>query len=232
MVKNHLKRLAMPRRWKLHRKKTYWITRPLPGAHDHERSVSLETVMKEFIKCANTRREAKNILQRKEVLVDGKKRKELKMPVGLMDVVSIPETGEHHRIILGEKGEIKSTPIKKEESGLKPCKITGKTMIRKGIVQLNLFDSKNITLKDDDKRAYSTGDTLLLSLPGLEIKDHFKLEKGAYVYLTGGAHTGKKGRVEEIKEGSIKLKSEDGKSIETAKEYSFVIGNDKASIQI
>ncbi|HLC99144.1 MAG TPA: 30S ribosomal protein S4e [Candidatus Nanoarchaeia archaeon] len=232
MVKNHMKRIAMPRTWKLDRKVSEWVTKPSAGAHDYETAMSLETVMKEIIKCANTRKEARTILLTKDVLVDGKKRKELRLPVGFMDVVSLPEVNEHYRMLLNRKGEITAMPIKKEESGIKPCKITGKRMIEGGITQINLFDSRNLLFKKGEKIPYNVGDTLLISLPKQEIKNHFKLEKGAYVYLTGGKHIGKSGVVEEITRSIFKFKSDDGVLSETAKSYAFVIGKDKASISI
>ncbi|MBU0536389.1 MAG: 30S ribosomal protein S4e, partial [Nanoarchaeota archaeon] len=147
MVKNHLKRISMPRTWKLKRKESQWVTRPKPGAHSLMTSMALETVMKELIKCANTRKEARIILFNKEVLVDGKKRRDLKLPVGMMDVVSLPEINEYYRILINNKNEIVAKPIKKEESLIKPCRIICKTKRKNGETQINLFDAKNITLK-------------------------------------------------------------------------------------
>jgi len=229
MVKRHLKRLAMPRTWKLKRKENTWIARPDSGAHCYRMSVSLETMMKEMIKCAHTRKEAKTIINSRDVMVDQKKQKNLKLPVGLMDVVSLPEVDEHYRVLLNSRGEISVIPIKKEESSVKPCRITGKTVMSKGAIQLNLVDSRNILAKKDD--AYKVGDTLLLSLPKQEIKEHLKLEKGAYAFLTGGKHIGRHGLIEGIKGNIIKLKSGED-LIETAKKDAFVIGKGKPSIKL
>lgn len=231
MVKNHMKRISMPRTWKLGRKESPWVTKPNPGTHEYGFCMALETVMKEFIRCANTRKEAVSILQKKNVLVDGVRRKDLKFPVGLMDVVSLPEINEYYRMIINTNGKLQMIKISKEEASVKPCKITGKSMAKKGIVRLGLFDSRNMLLKKGEK-SYKVGDTLLLSLPDQKIKEHFSLEKGSTAYLTGGKQIGKTGKIEEIKGDVLKIKSDKDEVSETAKRYAFVIGAGKPSIHL
>lgn len=233
MSKNHLKRIAMPKTWKIGRKEEgRWVTKPKPGAHKLAESVSLETIMKEMIKCAGTRKEAKSILNRKQVIVDGKQRKELKLPVGLMDVISLPEIDQYYRMLINKKGELSAVPIKKDESSVKPCKITGKTIKKKGIAQINLFDSRNILLNKGGKSEYNVGDTVMLSLPKQEIKDHFRLDRGASVYLVGGKHIGEVGTVEDIKGDVLRFKTKEGRIFETAKNHAFVVGNNKPAISL
>src|SRR3989344_2575147 len=118
MVKQHLKRIATPSTWNIKRKKNVWITRSYPGAHTLDKSLSLNTAMKEVIKCAKTSKEVRTILQTKTVLVDGIQRKELKLPVGLMDVISFPDIKESYRMLLSKKGSITSVEIKEAESKL------------------------------------------------------------------------------------------------------------------
>ena len=91
MAKQHLKRVAAPQTWKIKRKNHIWISRPNAGAHSLPQSISLNTAMKEIIKCAMTSSEVKTILNTKTILVDGRRRKEPKFPVGLMDVLSLPD---------------------------------------------------------------------------------------------------------------------------------------------
>ena len=47
MVKNHLKRLNMPKSWQIKRKIIRWVTRPSPGAHNLDFGISLNTLLKE-----------------------------------------------------------------------------------------------------------------------------------------------------------------------------------------
>jgi small subunit ribosomal protein S4e len=227
-----MKRMSMPKTWKIGRKKSPWVTRPHPGTHSLRLCMSLETVMKEFIKCANTRSEALSILQKKKVLVDGVQRKDLKFPVGLMDVVSLPEINEYYRMIIDNHGKLQTIKISKEESAIKPCRIANKLMAKKGLVQISLSDSRNMLFKKGEKLSYKVGDTLLISLPDQKIKEHFSLEKGSAVYLIGGKQIGKTGKIEEITGDVLKFKSEDEDLFETAKRYAFIIGAGKPAIHL
>jgi len=228
MVKNHLKSITMPKTWQMERKKTVFVTRPNPGAHSMMYSMSLNMVMKELIKCAKTTKEVKAILHDKEILVDGKKRTDEKYSVGFMDVLSIPETKQQFRIIINKKGKIKAMEIPKEEADIKLSRIKGKTVLGKGKIQLNFFDGRNIIV---DKNDYNVGDSLLLSLPKQEIKDHIKLSVGVYVLMIGGKQIGRFGKVEEIKGDIIMVKIGDT-PFETLKKYAFVIGKTKPLIKL
>jgi small subunit ribosomal protein S4e len=228
MPKKHLKSIAVPKTWHVPRKKTVFVTRPYPGAHPMPHSMPLNIVMKELIKCAQTTKEVRHILERKQVLVDGVRRDEYKLPVGLMDAVSLPDVDEHYRVVLDSRGKIAAVPIKKDEAAMKPCRVMGKTVLGKGKFQLNLSGGRNLLVAKAD---YAVGDTLLLSLPKQEVKQHLKLEKGALVYLIGGSHIGETGTVEEMADGKIRVKA-DSASYETPKRYAFVVGKDKPAITL
>lgn len=228
MVKNHLKRIAMPKTWIVGRKKAKWATKPKPGAHSLLHSLPLNIILRDMIKCAKTAKEVKAILHDKDVIVDGKKRREAKMPVGLMDVISIPAIKEDYRVLLNNRGKIITVPLKKEEASIKPSKITGKSNLKKGKIQINLSDSRNILV---DKDTYKVGDTLVINLPDQKIKQHIKLEAGNLVFLTGGNSIGKVGRIEEIKGNNVVFKVGE-ESFETLKQHAFVIGQQKPVIEI
>lgn len=230
MAKQHLKRIAAPHTWNIKRKKHVWITRPNPGAHPLTQCVSLSTAMKEIIKCANTSKEVKTILHTKTVLVDGKQRKDSKLPVGLMDVISFPEIKETYRMLISPKGLIKAIEISGAETSIKPSKIIGKTSIKGGKTQLNLFDSRSIVLEKDNVQ-YHVGDTLILNLPKQEIKEHYKLEKGVSIFLTAGNHVGQIAKIEDITGNIIACKTEK-ESFTTAKKYAFVIGKETPIIKV
>ncbi len=228
MVKNHLKSITMPRTWQIERKKTVFVTRPNPGAHPMRYSMSLNVIMKELIKCAKTTKEVKAIIHDKEVLVDGKKRNDEKYSVGLMDVISLPETKQNYRIIINKSGKLKALEITQDEANTKLSKIENKSVLLKGKIQLNLSDGRNIIV---DKGEYKTSDTLAISLPGQEIKDHVKFEVGMMALLIGGKHMGYIGKIEDIKSDIITIKIGDN-SYETLKEYAFVVGKDKPIITL
>lgn len=228
MGKNHLKRIAMPKTWHLKRKKTKFITRPKPGSAPMAFSMPLAVIMKELVKCAKTTKEVKNIIKQKGVFVDEKRRWDEKTSLGLMDTLSFPQSKEAYRLILTPFGTLTTVPISKEEASIKPVKILGKSILGKDKVQLNIFGGRNLILK---KNTYKTNDTLLLSLPGQQVKEHVPFEKGNLVYLTGGKHIGKVGVLKEIKTNRL-IFTVDKTDLTTAKRHAFVIGKTKPLVTL
>ncbi|MEE9525246.1 MAG: 30S ribosomal protein S4e [Candidatus Woesearchaeota archaeon] len=226
-IQRHLSRLAMPKSWKIKRKGIKWVTRPHPGPHSLKLGMPLNVLLRDVLEYARTTKEVKNILQNQEILVDGIRRTNHRFLVGLMDVISIPKTKENFRILLNKKGYLIAFPIK-NDANIKPSKINGKSIIKKGKLQLNLFDGKNIL---SDKKEAKVGDTAIIELPSQKIKQIIKFEKGATIYLVGGKHIGGTGVIEDIKENKISYKSGKDK-VETLKKYAFVIGKEKSLIQL
>lgn len=218
-MKNHLKRLATPRSWTIKRKASVFITRPNPGKHSLKLSLPLSIMLKEFIKVVRTTKEAKKLLNNKEVQIDNKRVKEIKTPVGFMDTITLKDLNKYYRTTLNEKGRIDIEEIKKEEAALKTCKIIGKKKLKGKKTQLNLFDGRNILVEKDE---YKVGDSIIIELPSQKIKKSFKLEKGANIFLAGGKHAGKKATIEAIKPKHLIYTTKEGRGV-TLKKYGFVI---------
>ncbi|RKY01045.1 MAG: 30S ribosomal protein S4e [Spirochaetes bacterium] len=229
MVKRHLKRLVAPKSWKIKRKGITFVTRPRPGMHSKKNSISLNLVLRDMLGYAKTTRDVKVILSKGGVLVDGKQRKDHRFAVGVMDIIEMPKINKCFRVLLNKKGNLYPTEIKGDETKIKLCKIVGKSVIKKGKIQLNLNDGRNIII---DKNKYGTGDTLVIQLPEQKIKEHLKFEKGSFVYLSGGKHKGESGIAEEIKDSIIKVKPKSGESFETSKKFAFVTGKEKPIITL
>jgi small subunit ribosomal protein S4e len=230
MVKNHLKRMAMPRTWQIPRKEQTFIMRPYAGRKQEE-CMSLNTVMIHLIKCAKTNKEVKSIIHDKQTLIDGKQQVDDKRPVGLMDVVTLKKSKEHFRVLFNKKGILQALPITETEASVKPCKIIGKTVLPQGKLQLNCGDGKNILITKKD--TYKLGDTIILSIPDQKVQDSFTLEKGSTVYFTGGKMMGKQGVIHDIKGDVIEFVQGKDKAVhETRKEYAFVLGKDKPCITL
>ncbi len=218
----HQKRLSAPKTYKVPRKVAKWVVKPSPGPHNKE-AIPLLIVIRDFLKLADTAREARRIIGAGEVLVDGVVRKDYKFPVGLFDVVTIPKLDKSYRILFDEKGRY--VPKEIEDADLKLYKIVNKTLVRGGKVQLNLFDGTNILASND----YKTKDSLLLKIPEKEIVDHLKFEEGALVMITGGSHAGEIGRLKEykvVRSSAPNLVTVEGeeRDITTIEDYVFVIG--------
>lgn len=229
MVKRHLKRLTAPRSWKIKRKGITFVTRPKPGMHSKKNSTSINVVLRDMLEYAKTTRDVKMILADKGVLVDKKQIKDHRFSVGVMDIIEIPKINKCFRVLLNKKGNICLVEIKADETKIKLCKIVEKTVIKKGKIQLNLNDGRNIII---DKNNYKTGDTLVIQFPEKKIKEHLKFEKGSSVYLSGGKHKGESGIAEEIKGSMIKVKPKSGEIFETSKKFAFVIGKEKPIITL
>lgn len=227
MATSHLKRMATPKTWHINRKNSKFITKPSAGPHSAQISVALGVLIKEILNYASTTREVKKILNSGNVKVDGKTRKDFRMPVGIFDTVEFA-TGKHFRMILNRKGKLDTAEISKDESSTKPAKITGKTML-KGKIQLNLYDGKNRLVEKGD---YNVGDTVVLSLPDQKVQKHLKLQKKSTIFLTSGKHVGETGKIEDIAGSKIIYKDNNGELVETLKEYAFVIGEDKPVITL
>ncbi len=226
-MKSHLKRLAVPKSWSIKKRGRTFIIKPSPGPHTIKLGLPIKLIISDMLGIAKNSKEVKKILHDDEIFVDGIRRKELKFPVGIMDVIEFKKNNEYFRIVL-DKGRIRLMPIDKKEAGLKPCRIIGKSKVKEK-TQLNLYDGKNILTEKD---SYKVGDTVVIGLPKQEIKEHIKLERGCFIYLIGGKHMGDIGRIEDIISNKITYKGKSGEMIETLKKYVFVVGKDKPAISL
>ncbi|MEM5879383.1 MAG: 30S ribosomal protein S4e [Candidatus Aenigmatarchaeota archaeon] len=227
-----LKRLLAPDFWKIPKKKMTWAVSPRPGPHKKFECIPLLVIVRDILGLAETGKEAKNIIKRGEVWVDGKPRKDPNYPTGLMDVVSIPKMNKHCRIIPYEKG-LKLIEISEKEANSKILRISNKKMVKKAKVQLNFHDGKNLLV---DKDVYKTGDSVLIELPS-KIINHIKLEKGALGLILKGKNAGKLAKVIEIvltrtQEPRKVICETDGKKLEVVFDYFFVVGKEAPAIKV
>ena len=227
MVKKHLKALAAPVTWPVKRKGVKFILRPQPGKK-FEFSMPVALVFKTLLKYCKTMKEVKSILQDKEILVDGTRTKEPKFLLGVMDVLSLPVSGEHYRMLISRSRKLHLHQITKEESSVKISKILGKTTLKGRLTQLNLNDSRNIILKEDN---YKVQDSLLISLPDQKIKAHYPMEHGSYAYIVSGSHVGEHGGIVAVTKDLVKVKLKDSE-FETPKESVIVVGKDKPELTL
>lgn len=224
-MKGHMKRNVVPRSWAIPKKGLVFVSRPLPRSK-FEFGISLICMFRDILDKANNAREVRSILNNNEVLVDGRRRKESKFLVGLMDSLSIPSTNEYFRILINKKGKLVVVPITKGEGNVKLCKIVNKTLY-KGKTQLVLHDGRSLLVDKDD---YKTGDSILITLPDQKIKEHLKFENGALVYMIGGRSIGNTGTMEKL-EGKIIVKAA-SESFEVVKDHVFVVGKGKPVIAL
>lgn len=226
-MKAHLKRLAIPTTWPIPRKSSKYITRPISG-NALDSSLPLSIVFRDVLKIANTAKEVKHILLNNYVFVNGIQRKDIKQTIGLLDVLEMKGTGEAYRMVINTKGKFEFVPIKETEVRIRPNKVVGKTLLKNGKVQLNFMNGYNIIVEKDE---FKVGDVVVLELPEKKIRETFTLDKDMIVYLLGGSHVGKTGKVVEFDNKNIVVKV-GSETYRTDRKYAFIVGKDKPSITL
>jgi small subunit ribosomal protein S4e len=228
MVMNHLKRLKAPKTWTVLRKVNKFITRPNPGAHKLDLAVSINTFLKELTNLTKTTRETKYLLTKLEVQINGKRRRDEKHQVGLFDVVTIPSSNLQYILTLNEKGKLVAKETKQNETLLK---IVGRTMIGKDKVQINTLTGYNLLFTEKNAKNYKRGDTLVVSLPDLKVKEHLTRQKDMFGIIYLGKHSGTRGNIVNMEENLVSIQEKD-KIIKTNREYVFIVGKTKPSVEL
>lgn len=250
--KRHLKRLAAPAFWPIHRKEAVWAVKPRPGPHAQDVSIPLLTLIRDVFKYATTAREARKIIAEGRVKVDGRVRKDYKFPVGPMDVVELvgkDENGneyhEYYRMVPYPTKFLVPLKIDAEEAKKKIVRIENKTTVKGGHIQLNLHDGRNILIKVRDPRnpveaeQYKTLGSLLITVPEQEILDYVPFEVGVIAIVTAGRNVGRIGTIESIekaglgrKQTLVKMKDVYGEEFYTVAEYVFPVGKEEPLIKL
>mgnify|MGYP000079448838 CR=1 FL=1 len=230
MVKRHLKRFGAPGYWGISVKEYKWTVRPNPGPHPKNRCIPAVILIRNILKFADNHREAKYILNNGEMLVDGRTVKEPKYPVGLMDVVSFPSRDMYYRVVPSRR-VLTLQEIEKDQANKKLVKITGKSTVKGGHIQIHLHDGRNILIRvknpGNPEVEYRVGDSLLIEVPSQKILQHIPEKSGNLAVVTGGSHISEKATLLEIRKNVMRpdvsvLASK--KKFETLRDYVFMIG--------
>ncbi len=230
-----LKRKPAPAFWPIHRKEAPWIVKPSSGSHSLDKCLPMTLILRDILGVAQTRKEGKLILTQGKVLVDGKVRKQDDSPVGLMDVISIPEMNTYYRLMPSHKGLILA-PISKEEANIKLVRVEDKTTVSNG-VQIALHDGSNILIKVADPKnpievTYETFDILKITYPDKQVTQTLKTKEGNLAIITGGKNIGKQGKIVDIEKAEAKkrrqalvvIEDAQGARYQTIMDFVFSIG--------
>ncbi len=193
----HLKRLVAPKTWPIKRKGIVFITKQYPRTKTAY-SIPLLLVLRDLLGVAQKSREVQRILQAQKILVNGKVRTEPKFPVALFDVVDIPSIGKTYHVTFNRLGKISLEEVHKPKYRL--ARVESKTKVKGGKTQINLFDGTNILAEKND---YKIGDVIKLSIPDNKAIGKISLDKGAHVFVIGGAHIGESAKVKSLELNKI-----------------------------
>ncbi len=232
----HLKRHMSPAFWPIHRKGGKWAVRPSSGPHSLKTSIPTKVLLRDQFKYATTAREAKSLIKNGKMLIDGKVRKDDRFPVGLMDVIHIPDTKEYFRVLPDHGGKLRYLAITAEEAQFKLCRIIGKTSLKAGKTQLNLHDGSNVVINTEADK-YKVKDVLKIKVPEKEIMDSIEFKEMQQVIITGGRSQGAQGVL--IKVGpepgwkrTATIRTVEGDDIRTLSNYLFVVGVNEPVIKL
>jgi len=228
-----LKRQMAPLFWGITRKEKRFVVTVKPGSHGRNLSIPSSVFLRDTLKIVKTLREAKAVIYDGKVQVDGIKRKSIHHGIGLMDVVELDGVNEVYRLVPKDGILLKPIIINDSEKSKKLVQVKSKTTIKNGKIQIGFHDGRSLI----DEADVNVGDVCILQIPEQKILDIVKLEKNMQVLITTGVNAGKKGIVDEIKEGTFTLPKRviiklEGRIIEIPANIVMPIGKDKPVIGI
>jgi len=217
----HIKKSEMPTTWPIARKpnKKRFIAVP---SHARSKGITILYILRDVLKIAATRTEAKRILLNGDVKINGVARKDEKFTVQVFDKVSLEKVKKYYRLnILNRKFSLEE--VSKEMADEKVAKVIGKVVIDSKHIQMNLEDGTNFITKEK----FNVGDSALVNFKSKKIDRILPLKKDANVEIISGKHAGEKGKLisfEELVRGkNYKVKLEDGHEVTLPLKTFFVV---------
>ena len=190
----HLKRQNIGKFWPVPRKGTKYLA---VSTHNQKNSMPLVVIMRDVLKLVRNKKELKKILNEKQIEINGKTIRETNYPLALFDVLFIRDFNKNYRVILSKKNKMELEEISKDIDK-KIIKIVSKKILKKGALQLNLSDGRNIIFKG--KANVNVGDSIVFNFKENKLDKILKLEKGNKCFVFLGMHAGLVGNIENIVE--------------------------------
>jgi small subunit ribosomal protein S4e len=192
-------------------------------------------ILRDVLKYATTGREAKMIVKQGKVKIDGKARLDERFPVGLMDVVTLPDTGENYRALPEKGSRLILNPIKSDEASFKLCQIKGKNILPNGVVQLQMHDGRTINVQPNE--SYKVNDVVKLKIPEQEILGYIAFKEKIQSIITGGRSQGETGLIvglgsESGRKRTATVRTQKGEDIRTLAKYVFPLGTETPMISL
>jgi len=192
----HIKRKASPKIWPIPRKGTKYIVAP------SQRGLPLLIALRDMLKIAQNRKEAKKVIHEKNVYVNEKLVNDEKFALKLFDVLKVGNIS--YRLSI-ENRKYAFKEISEKEAKTKIAKIVSMRMY-KGKKQANLSDGRNYLI--DGK--FNVGDSAVIDFEKNRIIKIIPLKEKSGVFVSTGKHIGKIGAIEKIREklAEVKLNEE------------------------
>ncbi len=237
----HIKKSKMPMSWPVPRKGRGKSFVAVPS-HSKSKGISLLFLLRDVLKLVKTRKEARYMTLNGMVKVNNLIRRDENFPCQVFDTLTLsvqslgdrqPVTGSrYYRLeIVNRKFALKE--ISEKEVGSKIVKISGKKILGKNEVQMNLDDGQNFISNEK----FSVGDSAVLNTAGgsgeegvgkVTVEKVLALKVGAKVEIVVGKHAGEKGElvgIEKLVRGcDYLIKFGDGREVSLPFKTILVIG--------
>jgi small subunit ribosomal protein S4e len=202
------KRICYDGRLKILKKQNTWLTSKLPGPYSNESNEPLGLVIKMLFGFAENKKEVKYMLNNKTIKVNGIRIKKNRFPIGIFDIIEFEEIGKSYKIHFDRKGRFAYTELKKGYEKVRPSKISNKTTLKNGKLQLTFDNGFTVLIDVKDKDKFKVADSVIYDFEKKSVKSVLKFEKGAHVFVTSGRHVGKDGNIKEIIPSKLGVKPE------------------------
>lgn len=212
-----MKRIAVPEIVPIHNKKEgTFILKPLPGPHGKEEGYAVGVLLRDVLGVVKTLKEAAFALRQGFVKVNGKAIKDVRFPVGLMDVVELLPLEKAYRLTLDEKGRIVPVEIKNPNNIL--LQVKNKVAVKGGKLQLTFHNGWTMLSNDAHIKVQ---DAVILNIKEKKIEKHLPLQKGAKVMVKKGRSAGLIGEVVELPEEKqgVAVITAEGKEYRVRRDY-------------
>ena len=228
-----LKRQMAPQFWGIARKDKRFVITIKPGPHKKSQAVPTAVFLRDMLKIVTSLREAKSAIYTGKVKIDGVVRKSLHHAIGLMDVIELENVPDVYRLVPTAEKLLKPIKIKESEKSKKLVRVTSKTTISKGRLQIGFHDGRSIIAENK----VNVGDACLIQIPDVKILETIKLEVGSQGLVTRGNNAGQIGKIETIEEGTFILPKRiilalSDKKIEIPSDIIMPIGKEESIIQL
>jgi len=231
--KKHLKRLNAPKHWMLSKLDGIYATRPSPGPHKLRECIPLSIFLRHQLRYALIGNEVTKIVKARHILVNGVTITDPRFPLGLMDVVSIPKTGENFRMILSNKGRFYAKPIDENEKEWTVVRIVKRFKAKLGRVNCVAHNSWTFAYPHPDIEINDSVKVNIEDKQNPEKQEVIKFKVGCEALCTGGRNKGRIGKVVhrtkiQMQQDIVKLVDSTGSVFSTQLRNLFVIGTGKA----
>jgi len=181
----HQKRLSAPKHYPIERKHYSYVS-SIKGSRSNKTAIPAVLFLRDVTEYAESEKEAKQIIRKGQLLRNGKRVRDVKEGIGVLDVVELKEAEEAYRVII-EGDNLKFLPVDDSEKTL--ARIEGKETQGDEYIY-HLHNGDNYRTEEE----YETGSSLILNGDAKEVKR----EEGAKVLVISGQHAGDTAELKEI----------------------------------